>query len=40
VTRKIMEKNIKGDHVALTRLGGRAVLNALEAWKLKTIIVN
>jgi beta-fructofuranosidase len=37
VTRKVMEKNIKGDHVALTRLGGHAALLSLEAWKLKTI---
>jgi beta-fructofuranosidase len=37
VTRKIMEKNIKGDYVALTRLGGHAALRSLEAWKLKTI---
>jgi sucrose-6-phosphate hydrolase SacC (GH32 family) len=35
VTRKVMEKNITGDYVALTRLGGHAVLNSLEAWKLK-----
>ena len=40
VTRKIMEKNIKGDYVALTRLGGHAVLKSLEAWKLKTINAN
>jgi beta-fructofuranosidase len=37
VTRKVREENITGDYVALTRLGGRAVLNSLEAWKLKTI---
>ena len=37
VTRKIREENIKGDHVALTRLGGHAILRSLEAWKLKTI---
>jgi beta-fructofuranosidase len=37
VTRKIREENIKGDYVALTRLGGNAVLYQLEAWKLKSI---
>ena len=37
VTRKIKEKNILGDHIALTSLSGTAILNSLEAWKLKTI---
>jgi sucrose-6-phosphate hydrolase SacC (GH32 family) len=37
VTRKVKEENIRGDYVALTRLGGHAILKSLEAWTLKTI---
>jgi beta-fructofuranosidase len=37
ITRKIKVENIKGDYVALTRLGGHAILKSLEGWKLKTI---
>jgi beta-fructofuranosidase len=37
VTRKVREENIKGDYLALTRLGGTAKLKSLQAWKLKTI---
>jgi beta-fructofuranosidase len=37
VSRKVRAEYIKGDHVALTRLGGTARLISLEAWKLKAI---
>jgi beta-fructofuranosidase len=37
VSRKVRAENIKGDHVALTRLGGTAKLISLEGWKLKSI---
>jgi beta-fructofuranosidase len=36
VSRMVKNQNIKGDHIALTRLGGHAKLNYLEAWKMKT----
>jgi sucrose-6-phosphate hydrolase SacC (GH32 family) len=37
VTRLMKPENIRGDRIALTRLGGHAILNHLEAWKLKSI---
>lgn len=37
VTRLIDKKYIKGNRIALTRLGGSAKLNYLKAWKIKTI---
>jgi len=37
VTRKVKVENIIGDYIALTRLGGHAKLNFLDAWKLKSI---
>jgi len=37
VSRKVRAENIKGDHIALTRLGGTARLISLKAWELKTI---
>ena len=37
VTRLVKPENIRGDRIALTRLGGHAILNHLEAWKLKSI---
>jgi beta-fructofuranosidase len=37
VTRQVQEKNIRGDHVALTRLGGTAKLISLEAWRLDSV---
>jgi beta-fructofuranosidase len=37
VSRKLPTENIKGDHVALTRLGGTAKLVSLEGWKLRTV---
>lgn len=37
VTRKVKERHITGDHVALTRLGGHAYLHKLDAWKLKSL---
>jgi hypothetical protein len=33
----LFEENVKGDHVALTSLGGNARLVHLKAWELKTI---
>jgi beta-fructofuranosidase len=37
VSRKVKQQNVKGDYVALTRLGGHAILSGLEAWKLKSL---
>ena len=37
ITRKVAERNVTGDRVALTRLGGHAVLNTLGAWQLGAI---
>lgn len=37
VSRKVKVENIKGDYIALTRLGGTAKLISMEGWKLKTI---
>ena len=37
ISQKVKSDYIKGDHVALTSLGGHAKLNWLEAWQLKTI---
>lgn len=37
VSRLLKESHIKGDRIALTRLGGHAALTSLKAWKLKTI---
>ncbi|MFC2124693.1 glycoside hydrolase family 32 protein [Bacteroidota bacterium] len=37
VSRKVRAENIKGDYIALTRLGGTAKLISLEGWNLKTI---
>jgi beta-fructofuranosidase len=37
VSRKVRAENIKGDRIALTRLGGTAKMVTLEVWKLKSI---
>jgi beta-fructofuranosidase len=37
VSRKVRRENIKGEHIALTTLGGTAKLTSFEAWKLKSI---
>jgi len=37
VSRKVRAENIKGDYVALSRLGGTAKLISLDIWKLKSI---
>ena len=37
VTRQVRPEHIRGDRVALTRLGGTARLVSLEAWSLKSI---
>jgi beta-fructofuranosidase len=37
VSRKIREDNIKGDRVALTRIGGHATLGSLSAWEIRTL---
>lgn len=39
VSRKLKRQYIKGDHVALTRLGGHATLKSLDAWTLNPINV-
>jgi sucrose-6-phosphate hydrolase SacC (GH32 family) len=40
ISRQLHEKNVKGNHLALTSLGGTAKLISLEAWKLKTTSVS
>lgn len=37
ISRQLFEENVKGDHVALTSLGGNGRLVELKAWELKTI---
>lgn len=37
ITRQLQEQFVKGDHVALTALGGTARLVSLEAWNIRTI---
>jgi beta-fructofuranosidase len=37
VSRKVRVENIKGDYIALSRLGGTARLISLDIWKLKSI---
>jgi len=37
VSRQVPRENIKGDHVALTRLGGTARLTSLDTWKMRSI---
>ncbi len=37
ISRMVKDENIKGDHIALTRLGGHAKLNFLETWKMKSL---
>ena len=37
VTHKVPDHRIKGDYLCLTRLGGHAVLNYLNAWRMKPI---
>jgi sucrose-6-phosphate hydrolase SacC (GH32 family) len=37
VSRLVKESHIRGDRIALTRLGGHAALLSMKAWKLKTI---
>ena len=37
VSRQVRRENIRGDHVALTSLGGTAKLVSLDAWKLRDI---
>ena len=37
VSHQVCRENIKGDHVALTRLGGTAKLTSLEAWKMRSV---
>jgi len=37
ISRMVKPGNIKGDHIALTTLGGHAKLNFLEAWPLKSL---
>jgi beta-fructofuranosidase len=37
ISHKVEPEHIKGDRIALTTLGGHAILKSLEAWKLKSI---
>ena len=37
VSRKVSVKNIKGDRISLTSLGGTARLKSLKTWKLKPV---
>ncbi len=37
ITRQVREENVKGDHIALTSLGGTAILKSFQAWPLRPI---
>ena len=37
IARQVREENVKGDHIALTSLGGTAKLVSFEAWKLANV---
>ncbi|MCC5929082.1 MAG: glycoside hydrolase family 32 protein [Cyclobacteriaceae bacterium] len=37
ITRQLQETHVKGDHIALTSLGGTAIMRSLQAWKMRNI---